>query len=53
MTNGKTLMIKVRKDSIVEEVKIKIEQREGIPRHLQKLKLGTKYLNNEHKLNTI
>ena len=53
MTNGKTPMLKVRRESIVDDIKIIIEQREGIPRHLQKLRLGLKHLNNDRKLNTL
>ena len=53
MTNGKTLLLKVRRESKVEDIKINIEQREGIPRHLQKLRLGLKHLNKDCNLNTI
>ena len=53
MTNGKTLLLTVRRENIVEDIKIKIEQREGIPRHLQKLRLGLKHLNKDCNLNTI
>ena len=53
MTNGKTLLLKVRRESNVEDIPIKIEQREGIPRHLQKLRLGLKHLNKDCNLNTI
>ena len=53
MTNGKTLLLIVRRENIVEDIKIKIEQREGIPRHLQKLRLGLKHLNKDCNLNTI
>ena len=53
MTNGKTLLLNIRKENNVEDIKIKIEQREGIPRHLQKLRLGLKHLNKDCNLNTI
>ena len=53
MTNGKTLLLKVRRESTVEDIKINIEQREGIPRHLQKLRLGLKQLNKDCNLNTV
>ena len=53
MTNGKTLLLKVSRESTVDNIKINIEQREGIPRHLQKFRLGFKYLNNDYELNTL
>ena len=53
MTNGKTILLKVRRETIVDDIKIIIEQREGIPRHLQKLRSGLKQLNNDSKLNTL
>ena len=53
MTNGKTLLLNVRREGIVEDIKINIEQREGIPRHLQKLRLLLKYLNNYYELITL